>query len=140
MNLELGDGRRCGAPLWTCGRKTDVARTIEAAKRATVTIDTSKPTSTVTKNVPSRGARRRPLLFKVTDPAPSCGWAAVTITIKLKSKTVRTITVPNIATNKAHSCAFKVSLKKGSYTWTAKATDVAGNAGKASAAKKLIVK
>jgi hypothetical protein len=33
-----------------------------------------------------------------------------------------------------------VTLKKGSYTWIVKATDLAGNVGKESAAKKLIVK
>jgi hypothetical protein len=34
----------------------------------------------------------------------------------------------------------KVTLKKGSYTWTVKATDLADNAGKASVAKKPMVK
>ena len=43
-------------------------------------------------------------------------------------------------TNKARSYSFKVTLKKGSYTWTVKATDIAGNVGKASAAKTLTVR
>ena len=43
-------------------------------------------------------------------------------------------------TNKARSYSFKVTLKKGGYTWTVKAIDIAGNVGKASAAKRLIVR
>jgi len=64
----------------------------------------------------------------------------VTITIKLKGRTVKTIKIANVATNKAGRYTFKVALKKGGFTWTVKATDIAGNAGKASTAKKLIVK
>jgi len=45
-----------------------------------------------------------------------------------------------VPTNATRSYSFRVTLKKGSYTWTVKATDAAGNAGTASAAKKLVVK
>jgi photosystem II stability/assembly factor-like uncharacterized protein len=119
---------------------TDLAGNVETAKSATVKIDTGKPISTATKNVTVTRGKKGTLGFKITDPAPSCGTAMVTLTIKLKAKIVKTITVPNVPTNKARSNVFKVNLKKGTYTWTVKATDIAGNAGKASAAKKLTVK
>jgi len=57
----------------------------------------------------------------------------------LKKKIVKTIKL-RVPANKVRSCSFKVKLKKGNYTWTVKATDIAGNVGKVSAAKKLIVK
>jgi hypothetical protein len=47
----------------------------------------------------------------------------------------------NIDTGKPTSQAAKnVTVKKGSYSWSVRATDIAGNTGNASAAKKLIVK
>ena len=121
-------------------RSSDAAGNTEAVKSATVKIDTRQPTSTATKSVTVKKGRKATLVYKVSDPAPSCGTATVTIAIKLKAKTVKTIKIANAAANKARSYTFKVTLKKGSYTWTVKATDVAGNVGKASAAKKLIVK
>ena len=117
-----------------------MAGNVETAKSATVKIDTGKPTSTATRNVTVKKGKKAKLSFRVSDPAPSCGAASVTITIKLKGKTVKTIKIANVATNKARSYTFKVTLKKGSYRWTVKATDIAGNTGKVSAAKKLTVR
>jgi hypothetical protein len=119
---------------------TDLAGNVETAKSATVKIDTGKPTSTATKNVTVKKGKKATLAFKISDPAPSCGSAKVTITIKLKKKTVKTIKLANVPANKARTYAFKVTLKKGNYTWTVRATDIAGNAGKASTAKTLSVK
>ena len=144
-----------GAGAWTTGtsltvsgdgthtinyRSTDNAGNIEAAKSVIVRVDTRKPTSVATKNVTVTKGRKAKLAFKIDDPSPSCGSAKVTITIKLKKKVVKTITISNLATNKAASYSFKVSLKRGSYLWSVQATDIARNAGKASAARKLIVK
>ena len=61
------------------------------------------------------------------------------ITIRSKTKIVKTINLANVPTNTTQSCSLKASFKKGSYTWTVKAADIAGNVGKAGAARKLIV-
>ena len=119
---------------------TDAAGNEETHHSGHVNIDTGKPTAQVTKNVTVKKGKKVALPFKVSDPAPSCGSATVTITVKLKKQIVKTITIANVATNKAGSYTFKVTLKKGSYSWSVTATDIAGNAGTASAAKKLIVK
>jgi hypothetical protein len=119
---------------------TDAAGNEETHHSGYVNIDTGKPTAQATKNVTVKKGKKAKLTFRISDPAPSCGTASVTITIKLKKKTVKTIKIANVAANKAGSYTFKVTLKRGSYNWTVKATDIAGNAGKASATKKLIVK
>jgi hypothetical protein len=51
-----------------------------------------------------------------------------------------TITLRAQPTNRALSHRYTCELAKGSYSWKVQATDAAGNAGKASTAKKLIVK
>ena len=107
---------------------------------AVVRIDTGKPSTSATKNVSVARGRKATLRFKVSDPAPSCGSAEVTITIKLGKKTVKIIKLAGVATNKAAGSTFKVTLKKGTYRWTVKAADIAGNASKVSPAKKLTVK
>ena len=125
----------------TCSyRSTDNAGNAEAAKTLTVHIDGYAPTSQATKNVSVKKGKKATLPFRITDPAPSCGSAKVTITVKLKKKVVKTITIANLATNKAASYTFKVALKKDRYSWTVKATDIAGNVGKVSAARMLNVK
>ena len=107
---------------------------------STVTIDTGTPAPHVTKSVSVKRGKKLALPFMIADPAPSCGRATVTITIRLKTKVVKTIKLKRVLTNKARSYVFKVTLKKGSYTWTVQATDIAGNIGTQGATKKLIVK
>jgi hypothetical protein len=84
--------------------------------------------------------KKAKLAFTISDPAPSCGSSRVTIIIKLKARIVKTIKFTGVPTNKACSYFLRVTLKKGGYTWTVKATDAAGNVGRVSAAKKLVVR
>jgi len=117
----------------------DAAGNVEAAKTAAVRIDTHKPTSTAGKNLTVAKGKKVTLPFKISDPLPSCGKAAVTITIKRGAGAVKTIQLTNVPTNVAQTYTCNVTLPKGSYKWTVKATDIAGNAGTVSAAKKLVV-
>jgi len=119
---------------------TDNAGNEETHHTGYVNIDTLKPTSQAAKDVTVRRSKTAKLGFKISDGVPSCGTAAVTITIKLKTRIVKTIKIAGVPANTLRSYSFKVTLKKGSYTWMVKATDAAGNVGKASAAKKLVVK
>ena len=102
-------------------------------------LDDKPPTCVAIKNASVVKGGKVALPFKVSDPSPSCGKAKVTITIKRVSKIVKTISLPSVPTNKVSSYSFRVTLAKGAYTWTVKATDIAGNVGKVSAAKKLTV-
>ncbi len=80
------------------------------------------------------------LKFAVTDPAPSCGSAKVTIKIMKGAKTVKTLKVGVKATNKSLGYKWKAALKKGSYTYRVLATDVAGNKATSIGSAKLKVK
>jgi hypothetical protein len=102
-------------------------------------LDDKPPTCVAIKNVSVVKGREVALLFKVSDPLPSCGEATATITIKRVGKVVKSIRLTGVPTNKTSRCSFRVTLAKGGYTWTVKATDISGNVGKVSAAKKLTV-
>ena len=93
---------------------TDAAGNEEPHHSGYVNIDTGKPTAQATSNVAVKKGRKAKLAFRVSDPAPSCGRATVTITIKLKSKIVKTIRVAGAPTGRALSYSFKVTLKRGS--------------------------
>lgn len=121
-------------------RSIDADGNVELAKSTTVRIDTGKPNSTATRNVTVKKGKLAKFAFEIGDPTPSCGAATVTITIKRRAKAVKTIKILHAATNQAETCSFKATLKKGSYTWSVKATDIAGNVGKVSALKKLVVR
>jgi photosystem II stability/assembly factor-like uncharacterized protein len=129
-----------GSGVTTIGyHSVDSAGNAGPIQTATVRIDTGKPTCTASKGVTVKKGSKVSLPFILKDPAPSCGAATVTITIKRATKVVQTITLQNVRTNRAGSCSFKVKLARGSYTWRVKAVDVAGNVGATSAAKKLTV-
>ena len=103
-------------------------------------IDTGKPTGLALWNVGVIKGRKATLSYKIRDPLPSCGSAKATITIKRGPKIVKTIRLTGVPTNKIRRYTFRVNLPRGVYTWTVKATDIAGNVGKASAAKRLTVR
>jgi peptidoglycan/xylan/chitin deacetylase (PgdA/CDA1 family) len=118
----------------------DNAGNSETIHTGYVNIDATAPRSTATRNAVVISGRQAVLPFRITDPAPSCGKATVTITIKRGHKIVKKVTLSTaVSVDMPHSYSFGVKLAKGTYTWTVKATDIAGNAGRASVAKDLIV-
>ncbi len=120
-------------------RSVNAAGTVEnPARQATVRIDVGKPTCVAVKNVTVKRGKTAKLSYKVTDPAPSCGSAKVTISISLKKKVVKKLTF-SAATNKTLVKSFKVKVKPGTYRWTVTATDIAGNAQAKSGSKSLKV-
>ena len=138
-----------GAPLLigSAGQTTVLYRSLNAAgtvenpaRSATVGIDTGKATCVALKKVSAKAKKVAKLQFQVNDPAPSCGTANVTITICLKKKVVKRITIAGVKTNVKTVYAYKVKLKKGKYTWKVSATDIAGNVQAKIGSKPLIVK
>ena len=109
-------------------RSVNTAGTIETpARSATVRIDLGKPVCLALKNVAVKAKALAKLGYQIKDASPSCGTAKVTITIYLKKKVVKRITIVKARTNRKLTYAFKVKLKKGKYTWKVSATDSAGN-------------
>jgi hypothetical protein len=89
-------------------------------------IDTGLPQTTA-KAATVKANKVVSLKFTVADPAPTCGQATVTIKIKKGAKTVKTLKVGLKATNTALTYKYKAKLKKGRYSYSVWATDVAGN-------------
>jgi hypothetical protein len=122
-------------------RSVNSAGTVESpARTATVGIDTGKPICLALKKVTAKVKKIAKLQFQISDPTPGCGSAKVTITICLKKKVVKRITIANVATNKKAIYAYRVKLKKGKYTWKVSATDIAGNVQAKIGSKTLTVK
>jgi hypothetical protein len=119
---------------------TDAAGNAEAAHAGYVNIDTGKPTASALADVSVKAGKTATLRCKLADPAPSCGSGSLTITLARSGKVVKTLRFSAIKLSGTQSFAFKVTLKKGTYTWTARATDAAGNVQAQGSVKKLTVK
>ena len=117
------------AGQWTLlYRSVNTAGTTENPPRAaTVRIDLSRPACYATKNVSAARKKYVKLGYRVNDKG-GCGYAKVRITIYLKKKVMKRITIAKARTNRALTYRYKVMLKKaGKYTWKVTATDIAGN-------------
>ncbi len=88
--------------------------------------DTQAPTSTVAAPASVGRYARVTLRFRVNDPQPSCGSAAVRIQILKGASVVRTITVGTKGTNTTAGYIWTATLGKGVYTWRVSAIDLAG--------------
>ena len=95
-------------------------------RSCTVRIDTCKPKAAAYPASVSRGKSAK-LRFRITDPAPSCGYANVTIVIKHGSHRIKTLTTCSRCNGAIHSVSFHCSLARGRYTWAIAVTDLAGN-------------
>jgi hypothetical protein len=119
---------------------TDAAGNVEAAKTATVRVDTRKPSTKAFKASVKKG-RKVKLAYRVNDPVPGCGQATVTLKLfkgrKLK-KTIRIKGASACNVKKTHS--WKCTLPKGAYTLKVYATDLAGNAQSKVGGARLTVK
>jgi hypothetical protein len=118
----------------------DAAGNTEAVHTGFVNIDTGAPTATALNNVTARAGKSATLKMRLADAAPSCGSAVVTVTIVRNGKTAKTLTFKGVTLGQ-FSRTFTAPLRKGVYTWTARATDAVGNTQiKASARMTLTVK
>jgi cell wall-associated NlpC family hydrolase len=118
-------------------RSTDNAGNSEAAGSAAVRIDTSIPTASLyAASVRYWGMAL--LRFCISDAAPSCGAANLTIAVTLNGRTLKTIRLAGVPTGKTLSASFRCTLTPGRYRWSLSATDLAGNRA-ASASAALVV-
>jgi photosystem II stability/assembly factor-like uncharacterized protein len=105
----------------------DAAGNIEAGHTAYVNIDTGRPRCVAVANVEATPGSLVKLAFRVNDPAPSCGRAVVTIRIYRGRVVAKTIRLKAFTVKKRHVYAYRVKLRRGSYTWVVTAKDLAGN-------------
>jgi hypothetical protein len=109
-------------------RSIDAAGNVEAAKSATVRIDSAKPITRAYKATVRKGEKVK-LAYKVADALPGSGQATVTLKIFKGSMLRKTIKLPGAsACNARQSHAWKCTLPRGRYTLKVYATDLAGNA------------
>jgi hypothetical protein len=119
-------------------RAVDNAGNTEAAKSATVRIDTTGPTTTAGNKVSVKKGKKATFRFKVADRTAT---AKVTIKIFKGRKLKKSLAVGSTACGSPQSYSWKrCALAKGSYTWKVYATDEAGNAQVKVGSKALVVK
>ncbi len=95
----------------------------------TFAIDTTKPSTDAINAISVKRGKTAKLQFRISEPAGHSPSAQVVLKVKAVkgSRTVKTITIKNVAMNVVRTSSFKVTLKKGSYKWYVYATDLAGN-------------
>ena len=118
----------------------DAAGNAEEQHTGYVNIDTGKPVCTALRNASAKAGKMATLRGTLRDPSPSCGTATVRITISRGAKVVRTLRFTGVSTQGPHAFTFKAPLSRGIYTWTARATDAAGNVQATASTKRLTVK
>ena len=105
----------------------DLAGNAEVRHTGYVNIDTGRPVCLPAANVEARPGTLVRFVFRVRDPKPSCGKAAVTIRIYRGRKLVKTIRLSGVTVNVRRFYDYRVKLARGSYTWAVTASDLAGN-------------
>ena len=120
----------------------DVNGNVEAQQTVTFEIvkDTVKPTTSAWAVAMLRG-RVATLKFKVTEPEPTKGTAAVSIKIKNRAgKVVKTMSAGTKTVNVPLTKKFRCGLARGTYRYYVYATDASGNAQSKIGSARLTVK
>jgi hypothetical protein len=119
---------------------TDVAGNVETAQAQTVNVDTRKPSTRSPRGKKVRRYQWVTLDYEVRDAEPNGGKATVAIVIKNRSgSTVKTLRLGSKPVNKALKTSFRCTLRSGVYSFTVKATDLAGNTQASAATRALAV-
>jgi len=122
----------------------DLADNLEAAKSCQVNIDTTAPTTSGLKAVTVKRGKTATFKLRVSDAkgtTPLSPTAALALTVRSpKGKVLREASLGTKATNAKVTCAWKCTLKAGSYTYSITAVDAAGNRQASAPSQKLTVK
>ena len=126
-------------------RAADVAGNLETTKELNFGIDTGKPVTKALSGASARRGSKATLKYRVLDPVPNGGTAAVTIKIKNRAgKVIRTLKpgVQSVNTDAPLVAKLRVprTWAKGTYQFLVYASDTAGNASKSIGANKLVVR
>ena len=119
-------------PATTQGEITVSAQVFDWCDRvgsasATVRIDTTRPKTDALNAVSVRRGKIARLKFRVSEPTGLSPTGDVTLQIKKGERVVWTKVLSSVPMNSTEQYSFRVSLKKGSYRWYVRATDLAGN-------------
>ena len=106
----------------------DVAGNRETMQSLTVNIDTGKPATRAPRAAKVKQGRRASLKYEVRDATPNAGSATVAITIKnRRGKVVKRLQLGSKPVNTALTAGYRCSLRPGTYRFSVRATDAAGN-------------
>jgi hypothetical protein len=121
-------------------RSTDAAGNVEAVRGCSVRIDTRRPATQVLSAAAVN--RLATIRYRVTDAAPSCGSARVTIVVSRRDGTVvRRVPLPRAApTNTLLTVKLARKLPCGTYVVRMSARDVAGNVQSRAVGRSLVVR
>lgn len=122
-------------------RSTDKADNTEFTELCTVHIDTRRPTILAGVTVRIRRGSRAKLPFQVGEKAPNGGTATVTIAIRNSAnKVVKRLRLTQQRVNTSRIASFRCRLSVGTYRYTVRATDAAGNRQSSVATGVLVVR
>ena len=132
-------------PSWVAGPLAAGApllgvRGTSAPGRAWVNIDTGRPTCAALVSARASRGGRVSLRYRVSDRLPTCGKASVRIRVYRGKKLMKTLKPGTVKVNARHSCAWRVTLPKGTYSWVVSAKDIAGNIQAACGGRTLTVR
>ena len=121
-------------------RSIDRAGNLEPKRSGYVNIDTGRPVCRVFADLSGRPGTVVKFRYRIDDPAPSCGTAAVTISIYRGQRAVKRVQIPGVPTGANQVRAYTLGLTAGTYRWVVTATDAAGNRQSSYGTGKLTVK
>ena len=120
---------------------TDAAGNAEAAHSLTVNMDTYRPATRAPRAAVAKRFRKAALKYEVRDATPNAGTADVVITIKnRRGRVVKKLHLGAQPVNTALTARFTCSLRPGTYRFSVRARDAAGNTQVNIAAQKLTVR
>jgi hypothetical protein len=120
---------------------TDLAGNLASVRTVTVNIDTCGPATLAPSAARVKQRRMAVLRYEVRDATPSAGTADVTITLKdRRGRVVKRLALGSRPVNTALTARFRCALRPGTYRFSVRATDAAGNPQANVASQKLTVR
>ena len=120
---------------------TDVAGNKESVHSLTVNIDTRRPATRAPRAAKAKQGRVAALKYEVRDATPNAGTATVAITVRNgRGKVVKRLQLGSRPVNTALSAGFRCTLRPGTYRFSVRATDAAGNTQANIASQRLTVR